>query len=148
MEFSLITGVGQLLAGGFLGAVSIHLITHATTKKRVSELEKEVEASLIECMQWEALFDTKVQSEVDKRFQEDRRGELKTGFPECDPLTQEVSKEFYGGMERYLQGYDRPSHESPSPRILGWAAAQQMDTVRKRYLQIAKDTFVDTKPQV
>jgi hypothetical protein len=46
-------------------------------------------------------------------------------------------------MQWHLQGCDCPSQDSP--RKLGWLAAQEMDGIKKRYLQTAKDTFVDAK---
>ena len=58
-------------------------------------------------------------------------------------LDRPVTAEFYKGMEWHLQGYDCPSQDSP--RKLGWLAAQEMDGIKKRYLQTAKNTFVDAK---
>jgi len=52
-----------------------------------------------------------------------------------------VTKEFHQGMEWHAQGYDCPIIDSP--RKLGWLAAQEMDGIKKRYLQMAKDTFID-----
>jgi hypothetical protein len=145
MEFLII---GESFALGLVvGVASIFLITHTKNQKRVRDLEQEVATRLEECLQWEALFQEKVCIEVNKRFQADYSGELQTVFPEADPTTQKISKSFYEGVESYLQGFDRPSQESPSQKILGWIAAQQMDAIRRRYLQIAKDTFVDTKEQ-
>jgi hypothetical protein len=146
MEFLII---GESFALGLaVGVASISLITYTKNQKRLRALEQELATRLEECLQWEALFEEKVYIEVNKRFQEDRGDELQTVFPEVDPIIQKVSKPFYEGMGAYIEGFDRPSQESPSQKILGWIAAQQMDAIRRRYLQIAKDTFVDVEPQV
>jgi hypothetical protein len=60
-------------------------------------------------------------------------------------LDRQVTAEFHKGMQWHLQGYDCPSQDSP--RKFGWLAAQEMDAIKKRYLQVAKDTFVDAKEQ-
>src|SRR5919202_1810133 len=62
----------------------------AVGKKRIVELEGELEQYQADCEEWESQFDVKLQAEADKRFQEARRGELEKIFFEHDQVTQEA----------------------------------------------------------